>query len=84
LAALYPISDAAHIGLDSRFQIDLERDDDEPSGETDWESRIGVVASYAWNRIVFTGNAGVTALRLRTGAPATAGPSVMAGFGTAF
>jgi len=84
LAALYPINDATHIGLDSRFQIDLERDDDEPSGETDWESRTGFVASYAWNRIVFTGNAGVTALRLRTGAPATAGPSVMAGFGTAF
>lgn len=84
LAALYPVSSAAHVGLDSRFQIDLERDNDEPAGETDWEWRSGLVASYAWNRIVFTGGGGISALRLRSGAPVAVGPAVTAGFGTVF
>jgi hypothetical protein len=84
LAALYPVGHAAHVGIDSRFQIDLERDNDEPAGETDWESRTGLVASYEWNRIVFSSSAGVSALRLRAGGPTTVGPVVTAGFGTVF
>jgi hypothetical protein len=84
LAALYPVTDAAHIGIDSRFQIDLERDDAEPDGESEWESRTGLVASYAWNRFVFTSGAGISAFRLRSGGPAEVGALVTAGFGTVF
>lgn len=84
LAALYPVTRATHVGIDSRFQIDLERDDDEPAGESDWEWRSGLVASYAWNRIVFTGGGGISALRLRGGAPTAVGPVLTAGFGAAF
>ena len=84
LAALYPVGHAVHVGVDSRFQIDLERDDDEPTGETDWEWRSGLVASYAWNRLVFTGGGGVSALRLRSGGPTAVGPVVTAGVGTVF
>ncbi|HEX8108449.1 MAG TPA: hypothetical protein VF516_12035, partial [Kofleriaceae bacterium] len=84
LAALHPITRSAQIGVDTRFQIDLERDHDEPAGETDWESRTGLVASYAWNRLVVMGSAGVSALRLRAGGSTAVGPVVMAGFGTVF
>ncbi len=84
LAALHPITRSAQIGVDTRFQIDLERDSDEPAGETDWESRTGLVASYAWDRLVVMTSAGVSALRLRAGGPTAVGPVVTAGFGTVF
>jgi len=83
LAALRPITGAAYVGVDSRFQIDLEHDHD-PSGETEWESRSGFVASYAWNRLVFTGEAGVSALRLHGAGSTAVGPALTAGFGTVF
>ena len=81
-AALYPITRTAQIGLDSRLQIDLEHDHD-PTEEPDWESRSGVVASYAWNRFVLTGSAGIAALRFHTGSTAV-GPAITAGLGTVF
>jgi hypothetical protein len=84
LAALYPVSQAAHVGIDSRFQVDLERDNNEPAGETDWEWRSGPVATYTWNQIVFMGGAGISALRLRGGASTAVGPVLTAGFGTMF
>jgi hypothetical protein len=84
LAALHPITRNVHVGIDSRFQVDLERDDDEPTGETDWQWRSGLVGSYTWNGIVLLGNAGVSALRLRNGGPVAVGPMVTAGFGTSF
>jgi hypothetical protein len=84
LAALYPVAHTAHVGIDSRLQIDLERDSDEPAGETEWDWRSGLVASYAWNRIVFTVGGGISALRLRSGAPTAVGPVLTAGFGTVF
>jgi len=84
LAALHALTHDVYVGVDSRFQIDLERDDDEPSGETDWEWRSGLVASYVWNRIVFSAGGGISALRLRSGGPTETGPVVTAGFGTVF
>lgn len=84
LAALYPVTQAAQVGIDTRLQIDLERDASEPAGEADWESRTGVVASYAWNRLVLTSTAGVAALRLRSGGGTSVGPIVMGGLGTVF
>ncbi|HEU4733484.1 MAG TPA: hypothetical protein VFT22_36575 [Kofleriaceae bacterium] len=84
LAALRPVSSAAVIGVDSRLQIDLERDASEPVGETEWEWRSSLVASYTWNRIVFTGGGGLSALRFRAGGPMEVGPVVTAGFGTLF
>ena len=84
LAALHPITRAAQVGIDTRFQIDLERDAREPAGETDWESRTGLVASYAWDRFVVTGGTGISALRLRAGGSTAVGPVITAGFGTVF
>ena len=84
LAALYPVAANTHVGIDSRFQIDLERDDDEPTGEAEWESRSGLVANYTWNRIVFTTAASLSALRFRSGGPTEIGPVFTAGFGSVF
>ncbi len=84
LAALYPVARAAHVGIDSRLQMDLEHDNDEPAGEVDWEWRSGLVASYTWDRFVLTGGGGVSALRLRSGGPVEVGPVVTAGIGTVF
>jgi hypothetical protein len=84
LAALYPVARAVHVGLDARFQIDLERDDDEPTGESEWESRSGFVATYTWDRIVLTSGAGISALRLRAGGATEVGPVLTAGVGTVF
>jgi len=84
LAALYPVAAATHVGIDARFQIDLERDGDEPAGEAEWESRSGLVANYTWNRIVFTSGAGISALRFRSGGPTEIGPVFTAGFGSVF
>ena len=84
LAALYPVTHALQVGLDSRFQIDLERDDDEPVGETDWASRSGLVASYAWQRVVMMSSAGMSAFKLRAGGPTQMGPELTVGVGTVF
>jgi hypothetical protein len=84
LAVLRPLSRSVHVGIDSRFQIDLERDDDEPPGETESEWRTGFVASHTWNRLVFTVNGGVSALRLRGSDSTAVGPIVTGGFGTVF
>lgn len=84
LAALHPITSAVQVGIDARLQIELARDRDEPAGEIDWESRTGLVASYAWDRYVVMSSAGVSALRLRAGGSAAVGPVVTAGFGTVF
>ena len=84
LAALYPVGHGAHVGLDSRFQVDLERGGHDPAGETEWEWRSGMVASYAWDRFVLTGSGGVSALRLHGTATTALGPAVMAGLGTVF
>lgn len=84
LAALHPVSRLVHVGIDSRLQIDLERDDDEPAGEAEWEWRGGFVASHTWNQFVFTGGGGISALRLRSGGPTAVGPVFTAGFGRVF
>jgi hypothetical protein len=84
LAALYPVTQSASVGLDSRFEIDLERDADEPEGETDWESRSGVVGNYVWNRIVFSGMAGLSSLKFRVGGPVETGAILSGGVGMVF
>lgn len=85
LAALVPVAQGTHVGVDSRLQVDLERGGHDPDGETDWEWRSGLVASYAWDRYVVTGSGGVSAVRIRGATPGPAvGPSVMAGLGTVF
>jgi hypothetical protein len=65
LAALRRVGRNLHLGLDSRFRVDLERDQDEPAGEPDWELVAGPAASYALGRFVISASGGVSVLQLR-------------------
>jgi hypothetical protein len=54
-----------HLGLDSRLRVDLERDQDEPAGEPDWELVAGPLATYSVGPFVVSASAGLSALKLR-------------------
>lgn len=55
------------VGLEARGQLDLERDDDEPSGENDFEVAASAVANYTISHISLTAGAGPGAIRYRDG-----------------
>ena len=84
LAALRPVSRRMHLGLDSRFRIDLERDADEPVGEPDWETVAGPLATYAIDRFVVSATAGVAALKMRLAGAQYVGAIGTLGVGTVF
>lgn len=65
VAALQRLSRDLHLGLDSRFRIDLERDSDEPAGEPEWELTAGPVAALSLGRFVVSAGGGATAIRYR-------------------
>jgi hypothetical protein len=65
LAGLHAVTRKLQVGLDSRFRVDLERDDDEPAGEPDWELLTGPLATYSFDRFVISASAGLSALKLR-------------------
>jgi hypothetical protein len=65
LAGLHALTRDLQVGLDSRFRIDLERDDDEPIGEPDWELVTGPLATYSIDRFVISATAGLSALKFR-------------------
>jgi hypothetical protein len=65
VAGLHALTDKLQVGLDSRLRIDLERDDDEPAGEPDYEIIAGPVATYAIDRYVVSATAGYSALKYR-------------------
>jgi hypothetical protein len=83
LAAMHRVLSELQLGVDSRFRMDLERDDDEPAGETDWDLTGGPCLAYTLSRFVFTATAGPSALKLRFGANQL-GLSGMLGIGTVF
>jgi hypothetical protein len=84
VAALHSVISDLHLGLDSRFRIDLERDSDEPTGEPDWELLAGPVASYSLGAFVLTAGPGVSAIKLRAGGPSRVGVVGRIGLGTTF
>jgi hypothetical protein len=84
MAALCRVFEAASIGVDSRLQVDLERDDDEPAGERDFEWRSGLLASYTLSSYVVTLGGGVSVSRWRADERTAVGPVVMAGLGATF
>ena len=79
LAGLHRLTQKLQVGVDSRLRIDLERDDDEPPGEPDWEVLAGPLATYTIDRYVVSATVGYSALKYRlvegkhTGAIATLG-----------
>jgi len=65
LAGLHGVARNLHVGLDSRFRVDLERDNDEPAGEPDWELVAGPLANFTFDRFVVSASAGLSALKSR-------------------
>ncbi|HET6147643.1 MAG TPA: hypothetical protein VFH68_08925 [Polyangia bacterium] len=84
LAGLRPVTRDLHVGLDSRFRIDLERDQHEPPGEPEWEVDAGPVATYALGRFVVSASAGATALKYRLVPGQHLGMISLLGAGTVF
>lgn len=65
LAGLHALTEKFQIGVDTRMRMDLERDDNEPPGEPDWEILAGPLATYTIDRYVVSATAGYSALKYR-------------------
>jgi hypothetical protein len=84
VAALYRVAEPLQLGLDSRFRIDLERDDDEPPGEREWELEAGPKVTLTAGSFAVTGGTGVVANRLRLVPGTNMGALGYVGVGAAF
>lgn len=65
LAALVRVTPSLRIGLDSRARLDLERDDDEPENEPDWDVVAGPEATLALGRFVVSAGGGLSMIQYR-------------------
>jgi hypothetical protein len=65
LAGLVRVLPSLHVGLDARGRIDLERDDDEPEDEPDFEVTAGPVVTWSISRFSLTASGGVATIKFR-------------------
>jgi len=84
LAAMQELSRNLHLGLDSRFRIDLERDNDEPAGEAEWELNAGPMAALSMGRFVLSAGGGASAVKYRFMGDRTVGLYGLMGLGAVF
>lgn len=84
LSGFHPVAKQLYAGLDTRARVDLERDDDEPSGELEWDVQAGPVASLAVGRFALSATGGVSAWKARSGQTAKVGAVAALGVGAAF
>jgi hypothetical protein len=84
LALLQRLNDHFRLGIDSRFQIDLERDLDEPPGELDWRALGGPLLLANLGPVAATLGGGVSALHYRFAPTTEVGATAYAGLGAAF
>jgi len=84
LSGLHPVAKALYAGIDSRARIDLERDDDEPAGELEWDVQAGPVASLAVGRFAVSATGGVSAWKANQRDSARVGAQASLGVGAAF
>ncbi|HET6280882.1 MAG TPA: hypothetical protein VFH73_07950 [Polyangia bacterium] len=84
VAGLHRLTSNLHVGLDSRLRVDLERDNNEPAGEPEWELLAGPVATYSFGRYLISASVGMSALKLRLAGGARAGAGSALGFGAVF
>jgi hypothetical protein len=83
-AAHYRVTSNVQLGVDSRFRIDLERDDDEPPGEREWDLLLGPQITVAVGPVAVSGGAGLSAQRLRLENDTKVGTLGQLGVGAAF
>jgi hypothetical protein len=84
LAGLRAVTQHLQVGLDSRMRIDLERDNDEPAGEPEWDLVTGPVATYTFDRLLFSASAGMSATKMRLMPGNRVGAIGTLGVGTVF
>jgi hypothetical protein len=84
VAGIYHVAPQVQLGLDSRFRIDLERDDDEPPGERDWELLAGPTLAVSAGSFAVIAGGGMAANRLRLEPGLNLGVIGYLGLGAAF
>lgn len=84
LAALVRVHRVLSVGLDARARLDLERDDDEPDGEPDWDLVAGPLVTLAVDRFVVGLGGGFAATKFRAGGDLRAGAVAQLSLGVAF
>jgi hypothetical protein len=84
VAGIYQVASQVQLGLDSRFRIDLERDDDEPLGEREWELLAGPTLSVSAGSFAVIAGGGMAANRLRLEPGMNLGVLGYLGLGAAF
>ena len=84
LAALQQVAEHFRLGVDSRFQIDLERDLDEPKDEPDWRVVGGPLLLANAGPFAASLGGGFSALRYRLADTTHQGVIAYAGLGAAF
>lgn len=83
-AAVERLSSHFGAGVDSRFQIDLERDSDEPENELDWRLLAGPLALASFGAFSISAGGGVSALRYRLSPVDHVGAALFGGLGAVF
>ena len=84
LAGIYQASQQLQLGLDSRLRIDLERDDNEPPGEREWELLAGPTVTFTMGSFAVIGGTGLAANQLRLQPGLNVGAIGYLGLGAAF
>jgi hypothetical protein len=84
MAAMQRLPRDLHLGLDSRFRIDLERDADEPAGEPEWELAAGPMVALPMGRFVLSAAGGATAIKVRLAPERHVGVYGLMGLGAVF
>lgn len=84
LAFMQRLSQNFRLGVDGKFQIDLERDQSEPLDEPDWRTVGGPLLAASIGSFSATLGGGVSALRYRLSETNHVGAAAYAGIGAAF
>jgi hypothetical protein len=84
LAFMQRLSQHFRLGVDGKFQIDLERDQSEPLDEPDWRTVGGPLLVASMGSFSATLGGGVSALRYRLSETNHVGAAAYAGIGAAF
>jgi hypothetical protein len=84
LAGIYQASQQLQLGLDSRLRIDLERDDNEPPGEREWELLAGPTVTFTLGSFALIGGTGLAVNQLRLQPGLNVGGIGYLGLGAAF
>lgn len=72
------------VGVDARARLDLERDDDEPTNEPDWDLFAGPQATLTLGHVAVSANVGFSSLKYRLQSEVYAGALAQLSVGAAF